>query len=224
MFAQRPSSLVFEARSRHLGRNLFRTFAVCLAALTCTTQLVAADQDRQVEVRNGTVAFETGTSMPAIHVRGTSNQLRAYARMRESGDTFTLESLEATLPVTSLSTGLGLRDSHMRKYIFTTAEGSVPDLRFIAPKAECSPNGKALTCSLAGELAIRGRSRPLTIVLNVRNESGSFRAVGDAVAKLSAYDIEAPSQFGVKTDDDVKLHLEFTANLVQQQASNGGGR
>jgi polyisoprenoid-binding protein YceI len=100
----------------------------------------------------------------------------------------------------------------------------VPDLKFVAPRADCSPNGKALTCSVAGELAIRGRSRPLTIVLNIRNDGGSFKAVGDAVAKLSNYEIEAPSQFGVKTDDDVKLHLEFTATSFQQQASNGGVR
>jgi polyisoprenoid-binding protein YceI len=205
-------------------QGLVRTLTLGFFALTWMAPLVAADAERQVEVRNGTAKFETATNMPAIRVHGTSNQLRASARLRESGGTVILEGLEATLPVASLSTGLGLRDTHMRKYIFTTVEGNVPDVRFVAPRAECSPSGKALTCSVAGELAIQGRSRPLTIVLNVRNESGSFRAVGDAVAKLSTYDIEAPSQFGVKTHDDVRLRLEFTATPVQQQASNGGVR
>ena len=54
---------------------------------------------------------------------------------------------------------MGLRDSHMRKYVFTTPDGQVPDLRFSAAKAVCAkPEGKQSTCELTGNLAIRGGS------------------------------------------------------------------
>lgn len=218
-----PKPVLQPARSHWPGRGLLLIIAVCVA-LTYTALLNAADHGRLVEVRNGTASFETATNMPAIRVHGTSNQLRAQARLRENGDGITLEDLEATLPVASISTGLGLRDTHMRKYIFTTAEGDLPDLRFVARHADCSSNGRAnLTCAVAGELAIRGRSRPLTIALKVRNDGSAFRAVGDAVAKLSAYEISPPSQLGVRTEDDVRLHLEFTARLAQPEASPAGG-
>ena len=37
------------------------------------------------------------------------------------------------------------------------------------------------------------------------------------MVKLSAYGIERPSQLGVTTTDDVKLHLEFTAKATTSQ-------
>jgi polyisoprenoid-binding protein YceI len=165
-----------------------------------------------VEVKGGTAAFDVGTNVGAISVHGKSNDVTARLKMRQAPDGTVLEAIEAALPVKSLGTGMGLRDTHMRKYIFTTSDGQVPDLRFSADKAVCSkPEGKQSTCELSGNLAIRGTSRPFTVVLKVSEEGGTLRAVGDGKVTLSAYGIERPSQLGVTTADDVKLRFDLSA-------------
>src|SRR6185295_14242270 len=77
-----------------------------------------ADADA-VEVRSGTAAFDVDTNVSAISVHGKSNALTARLRLRQAPDGPKLEAIEAALPVKSLNTGMGMRDEHMRKYIFT---------------------------------------------------------------------------------------------------------
>ena len=126
------------------------------------------------------------------------------------------------VPVKTISTGMGLRDEHMRKYVFTTADGQVPDLRFTADAVACRGPAAQRTCELAGQLTVRGTVKPFTMTLKVSHDGSAYRGVGDAVVKLSVYGIPAPSQLGVRTDDDVKLHLDFTARPTPGAATGGG--
>jgi polyisoprenoid-binding protein YceI len=171
-----------------------------------------ADDLTAVEVRDGMCAFDVATNVPVLTVHGKSSALQARVRVRRGTEGPLLEQIEAVVPVKSLGTGMRLRDEHMRKYIFTTNDGQVPDVRFVAQKAACAKaSGNQSTCELTGDLTIRGTARPFTIALRVIEEKGTFRASGDSVVKLSTYGIDKPSQLGVTTSDEVKLRLEFTA-------------
>jgi polyisoprenoid-binding protein YceI len=121
---------------------------------------------------------------------------------------------------------MGLRDTHMRKYIFTTADGQVPDLHFEGANATCSGSAKDATCQVAGMLSIRGIARPFILPLKVREDGAGFKASGDGVVKLSAYGIEQPSELGVKMTDDVQLHFDFAAKPVAGDVAmlTAGGR
>jgi polyisoprenoid-binding protein YceI len=193
------------------------TVAVGLALVFTTGSAAGAraqntDTPTAVEVRGGNASFDVDTTMPALSVHGKSNALEGRVRVRSGPEGPQLEQIEARLPVETLQTGLKLRDEHMRKYIFTTSDGQVPDVRFAADKATCTKaSGNQSTCQLAGDLVIRGTARPFTIALKVTEDKGSYHASGDGIVKLSAYGIEKPSQLGVKTADDVKLRLDFTA-------------
>ncbi len=115
----------------------------------------------------------------------------------------------------------------MRKYIFTTAEGQEPDLRFTAEATVCGSKGstREFACDLTGVLTLRGIPRPADFGLHIKEDgSGTFRAVGDGVVSLTTYGITPPSQFGVKPSDQVKVHLEFTGKLKPAVASAGGSR
>ena len=171
-----------------------------------------SDASTTVEVRGGTAAFDVDTNMPALSVHGKSKALEGRVRVRRGPEGPLLEQIEAKLPVGTLQTGLKMRDEHMRKYVFTTSDGQVPDVRFVADQATCSKgSGNSSMCQLAGDLVIRGTARPFTIALKVTEDKGSYHASGDSVVKLSSYGIEKPSQLGVHTDDEVKLRLDFTA-------------
>ena len=206
-----------------LGRQP-RTAAIALVLYAASTDLVAAGSEAlAVAIHGGTVVFDASTNVPAIGVRGKSTALEGSARIRQSADGLVIEQLEAALPVRTLNTGMGLRDDHMRKFVFTTPVGLMPDVRFVAERVMCVGTGRAKTCQLSGDLIIRDARRSFTLALKVNDEGDSFRAVGDGVVKLSTYGIAPPSQLGVTTMDDVKLHVEFVVKRADDRIARGPG-
>jgi polyisoprenoid-binding protein YceI len=201
-----------EMTSSFRGTYVTTTVAFVISTIAAAPALAqSAAAPTPVEVRGGTASFDVGTNVPALAVHGKSTSLQGRVRVRRGPDGPVLEQIDAAVPVKTLGTGLGLRDQHMRKYIFTTEDGSTPDVRFVADKATCSKvAANQSTCQVAGDLVIRGTSRPFAIALKVTEDGDSYHASGDSVVKLSTYGIAQPSQLGVKTSDEVKLRLDFT--------------
>lgn len=197
-----------------------------LSAQAPTTMTPAAPQVAPAEVKEGIVTFDVETNVFAVSVHGESKELEGTVRVLEGSEGLRLEQLEAVVPVESLSTGMKLRDNHMKKYIFETPQGEVPDVRFTAERAECSAagGGNQSKCVASGMLTIRGTARPFVIELAVTRDNDQFQVKGDGNVKLSAYGIERPSQFGVKTADDVKLHLELRAASTAPASALSAGK
>ena len=174
----------------------------------------------------GVTEFEAPTNMPAVSVKGKSSSLQGHATVERDGDGMLLEHIEMWAPVKTLGTGMAVRDEHMRKLVFTTADGQAPDLRFESDKAVCtSRGGQEFTCQLAGGLSIRGISRPFAVSLKVKQAgSSAFKASGEAMVKLSDYEIAPPTQFGVKISNEVRLRLELASKQRPVESANGGGR
>jgi polyisoprenoid-binding protein YceI len=191
---------------------------VCFPMMVSTS---SANDAVIMDVNRGTVSFDVGTNVPAVRVHGKSDSVTARARLESGPEGVVLEQIEATVPVHSLKTGLALRDEHMRKYVFTTADGQVPDLRFLSDRADClkPASGQRSTCTVHGALVIRDTARPFTIVLTINEENGTLRASGDGIVKLSTYGIDQPSQLGVRTTDEVKLKLELTGRRLATPAA-----
>jgi hypothetical protein len=84
----------------------------------------------RIDIESGTAVFEASTNVPGVEVKGKSGLLRGRVGVSHSDGRLVLDEIEATVPVKSLSTGMGVRDEHMRKYIFTTGQGQVPGSAF----------------------------------------------------------------------------------------------
>lgn len=202
--------------------------ACSLAAIMAIAGPFFGDDSTSLQVRNGSVKFEAGTNMSAINVHGQANTVTADVTMRKTGGGIELENLKAIVDPKSLSTGMGLRDQHMRKRIFADSSDQLPLLEFSAQKATCPdlPQGQDVVCQLAGSLSMRGVSKPFTMSLKVRNDGKAFRVTGDGIVKLTGYGIEPPCQLGVCVLDDVRLRLEFLARPESGLRAQGlpGGR
>ena len=208
------------------GRSLTLWIIVlAVIAWPCVTGGTAWDAT-PVEVQRGSVTFDVGTNLLSLSVHGTSDVLRAIAHFREGTEGLVIEQVEAMVPIETLTTGLRLRDEHMRKYIFTTSTGDIPDLRFSATSVTCpAPADAPSACVLPGEPAVRGTPRPFGVAMKISRKGPAFRVTGDGTVKLAEYGISAPSQLGVKTDEEVKVHLDFTARPgVPVSTSGRGGR
>jgi polyisoprenoid-binding protein YceI len=192
-------------------------------AFICLSAAVRANtaDDTLVGVNQGTISFEVATNVPALRVHGKSTSLAARARVGLGPDGFVVEQIEAIVPVRSLETGMALRDDHMRRYIFTTAGGDIPDVQFSGDRAECATSDRRrATCTVSGALTIRGTAKPFVMTVTISEENGTVRAAGSGIVKLSDYGIEQPSQLGVRTTDEVKLKLELTARRSSSVAAS----
>ena len=188
-------------------------------ALACSVVIcdgAPGDGSSRFEVTSGAVSFKVATNVPGVEVQGKSNVLTAYARTSPAGEGMGLQEVEVWAPVRGLSTGMKMRDEHMKKYVFTTPDGQIPDIVFSAETGLCKSAGGArnFTCDVPGVLKIRGSSHAVTVNFAAKQENGTpraFRVTFDTTIKLSDFKIEAPSQHGLRTSNDVKVHLDFTA-------------
>ena len=196
------------------ARFAFVGVAILIVAAGLRAHARGQDKDSTIQLNGGTVTFEVATNVFSTTVRGESNAITGGTRLRDNGSSLRLERLEAVVPVATLKTGIRLRDEHMRKYIFETSDGQAPDVRFSADAADCPKNGSGYACNASGNLAIRGTARPFSIELKVVRNGDGFRVTGDGRLAVSHYGIERPSQFGVRTEDEVKIHLDVKARTV----------
>ncbi|HZR30090.1 MAG TPA: YceI family protein [Terriglobales bacterium] len=177
-------------------------------------------------IEHGTVTFVVTTNVPGLSVKGKSEALHARVLMHRAQQGVTLERVEAWLPVKTMTTGIALRDQHMRQDIFTASGADVPDLHFEAGNASCAGvvAGHEAPCTVSGNLTIRGVPHDFAMALKIHEGATAplLRASGDGLVKLSDYGIEAPTQFGVKTANEVHVHIEFPETAAT--AETGGAR
>lgn len=165
-----------------------------------------------VEVQSGSVKFEATTNVSAISIHGQSGELKARALVTRENGQLILEELEAKVDPKSLSTGMAIRDNHMREKIFANG-GEAPVLVFTSPKVVCPDGGKGkdAVCQVSGNFSMRGVVKPFSIPLKVKADGNRYKVTGDGTIKITDYGIERPCQLGVCVTDAVKLKLEFQA-------------
>jgi polyisoprenoid-binding protein YceI len=172
----------------------------------------------------GEVRFTVPVNLRFLTIHGWTRALTGSVGVAPDEGGFALRDAALRVPVASLSTGMGLRDRHMRERIFATEDGGLPDVVFDSEAGRCRLAGETALCRVEGRLAIRARERPFAVDLRVTRSDGGFHAEGEGRVRLSDYEIERPSQFGVKTADEVLLEIEVRGRPAPGDADAGGDR
>lgn len=142
--------------------------------------------------------FTAPVNVKAFTVKGRAETAQIAAE-REGAK---LKSLLVSIPASALTTGIGMRDSHMRERIFQTPEGALPDLEFRSTAAAACAAGAE--CEIPGMLKIQGKEQAL--VLKTRLE-GKI-AIGKAEIFLSKYGIALPEHLGVKVQEPIQIEFK----------------
>ncbi len=93
-----------------------------------------SDKAKSIHLSLGSVEFEAPVNIKALSIHGKANQLTGFLLL----DGLNLKQINVKIPVNSLSTGMKVRDKHMRQRIFQTEDGKFPDIEFFSSGINCT--------------------------------------------------------------------------------------
>jgi polyisoprenoid-binding protein YceI len=118
-------------------------------------------------------------------------------------------NLLVTVPLANLSTGIGLRDHHMRekylevpKYPVATLTIAKSALRFPAASGQA-------TADVPGTLQLHGQTKPVTVHYDAKGDSANVTAHGTFHVNMNDFGITVPVYLGVTVKPDVEVSASF---------------
>lgn len=174
----------------------FRHWALAMLALTCAAPgvVLAALQASQAKV-----TFRC-TGPGGLHIEGKGSELS----VQELG-----EAMVVTVPLQNVSTGIGLRDTHMReKYLET---GKYPNAELSVPRAglQFPKEGESVDATAPGTMTIHGTSKPVTFHYKVVRHGAAYDVSGDVELNMNDYAITPPSYLGITVKPPVEITATF---------------
>jgi polyisoprenoid-binding protein YceI len=114
-----------------------------------------------------------------------------------------------TVPLANLTTGIGLRDKHMKeKYLeidkFPSAILTVPRSALKLPAA-----GGSIESDVPGTLQVHGQTKPVTVHYDARGDASGFVSHGKFHINMNDYGIQVPTYLGVTVKPDVDVSASF---------------
>lgn len=177
-----------------------RRFALLLAVLPVLTLAPLAHAKL---ARQGTPTVGFLAIGPAgFSIRGTSHDLT----VNDDGARVT-----AIVPASSLTTGIDLRDEHMRRALesdtYKTIEIALDRaaLRFPAEGGETSGDAPAI-------VTLHGQPRPGTVHYTAARANGTLHIRATTRIDMPAHGVNVPNYHGITVKPNVEIQAEFDAN------------
>jgi polyisoprenoid-binding protein YceI len=118
-------------------------------------------------------------------------------------------NIVVTVPLANLSTGIGLRDHHMKEKYLEVQKYPSATLT-IARSALKFPRGsEQASADVAAKVQIHGQTRPTTVHYDAKGDGTSYSAHGVFRLNMNDFGIEVPSYLGVTVKPDVDVSATF---------------
>lgn len=182
--------------------------------------------------KDGQVTFTSDASLE--HIKGTSNRVVGYAIAPERGSRAALVAGEFRLPVSSIDTGIPLRNEHLQSGRWMNA-AEHPDVVFVLERTEnvtqtdARDGMQVWTADLVGAMSFRGETRPLTtnakITLMDESDVTRRRARGDLLVirttfpiNLREYGLNDPGMSAGVVAEEISLDVFLMMSTVSPDA------
>jgi polyisoprenoid-binding protein YceI len=185
-------------KSRARSTGAFITSVTCVLA----TLAAAASSDAAL-IRSGNATASFVALGPAgMTINGTTPDLRVT---EATGD------IASVVPLANLTTGISLRDEHMRtKYLEVPTYPEA--ILHVARSALVFPTQAPTSSSVVGALTLHGVTRDVTVAYSARRAAdGSVTVAGTTALDMRDYKITVPSYLGVAVKPNVTLDVRFVA-------------
>jgi polyisoprenoid-binding protein YceI len=155
-----------------------------------------------LELQNPLVVFEALGKPSFLKIKGETKHLRHEQKQEASSvvDSFTVD-------LSTLDTGIELRDEHMKEKYLKTKENPLATLVFLKEgKSVLDFQGEK---EITGTLTLNGKAKELTV--KAKREKNNIQATLEL--KLTDFSLEIPSWSGISVADLVKIKTSFDLPL-----------
>ena len=154
-------------------------------------------------IASGTAGF-TATGKPGfLHINGEGASVHGTWAIAKDQ----LTAAEVKIALKELSTGIDLRDSHMKEKYLEVEK--YPEAVFRAKDVALGIKAPS-DLELKGDLTLHGVTKPVTVALSLKDKGKSVEGEGDFEILLSDFGIDIPKYMGVTVAETVKVHVTFT--------------
>jgi polyisoprenoid-binding protein YceI len=135
-----------------------------------------------------------------LKFEGTSNEIQAA----DKGD-----ALVVTVPVEKLSTGISIRDTHMKEKYLEAAK--YPTAELVVPRSglKFPGDGASVDATAPGSMTIHGTSKPVTFHYKAVRKGNAYDVQGDAHVNMNDYGIATPTYLGITVKPPVDISVTF---------------
>jgi polyisoprenoid-binding protein YceI len=114
-----------------------------------------------------------------------------------------------TVPLANLSTGIGLRDHHMREKYLEVPKFPAATLTIARSALKFPAAGGQAAADVPGTLQLHGQTRPVTVHYDAKGDGANVGAKGTFRINMNDFGITVPTYLGVTVKPDV----DVTASL-----------
>jgi polyisoprenoid-binding protein YceI len=135
-----------------------------------------------------------------MRIEGTTQELKVVSG--ESG-------FVVTVPLGNLTTGIALRDRHMKEKYLEVPKFRETTLTVARPQLKIPAKGETVQGDVQGTLNLHGQSKPVTFHYEARGDGAQMVVNGRMHILMTDYGISVPSYLGVTVKPDVDVTASF---------------
>ena len=121
------------------------------------------------------------------------------------------QAVVITVPLGKLTTGIGLRDKHMREKYLQTPTYPNASLRVARGDLKFPASGAQAEGDAPGTMTIHGQNHAVTVHYIAKRDGASYAVSGAVHVNMKDYGIEVPSYLGVTVKPGVEITVRFDA-------------
>jgi polyisoprenoid-binding protein YceI len=176
-----------------------RSIATAVVLVVTTLgALPGAAGDAPLPSTDNNVAF-VATGPAGLEIKGTTSDLRV---------TSTDASLTIAVPLANLTTGISLRDHHMKDKYLEVGRFPEATLTIVRSQLKVPAKGETAAADLSGSLTLHGQTKPVSVHYDARND-GPVSVNGRFHLVMTDFGITVPSYLGVTVKPDVDVTASF---------------
>lgn len=113
------------------------------------------------------------------------------------------------VPLGQLSTGIALRDKHMKEEYLETQKYPSAELKVSRADFKPPSSGAAAQSEIKATLRLHGQEKPLVVNYQTKPVQGGYEIAGSFRLSMADYGIAVPVYLGVTVKPDVEIAASF---------------
>jgi polyisoprenoid-binding protein YceI len=175
-----------------------RRLCIATVAVTLLTLPAAASYAALSSPTDAHVTFQVA-GPAGLKIEGTTGDLQVT---EDSG------TVVITIPLANLTTGIALRDRHMKEYL-EIPKYPATTLAIARSALKIPTSGERVEADAPGTLTLHGQTKPVSVHYDTKWDGSAFATHGKVHLVMTDFGINVPSYLGVTVKPDVDVNANF---------------